>query len=323
MEKTNMGKGIKKLVQLSEDDEKVIKFLSKYKIMLVDDTKFIYRSEWYHRTRIKRLIDEGYLKKYKFYYIELDRKGRMHAGLTGKDYIKNKANDVYMDRLKQISKIGTMTIDSNVKFKPSWEMKEKEGYTDTARKYLGELGLGVYRYLVYSIPKKKDIRYIHQLIFDINKVFEYDRIFIFVDSLEKIEEDYQHWNFRKEHTYIIVNSRENRELLKQFDFIDYYELVKQQHGEERQVLFSDWDLADYYLGDNTYFLNMLFLDIERLNQLKWFYQENTETNKKIEILTLKENEEIIKRLAPVNSTIIGIDRNYFLKGAEIEEMGTT
>ena len=58
------------MVQLSEDDEKIIKFLSKYKIMLVEDTKLIYHSEWYHRKRIKRLIDEGYIKKKKFYYIE-------------------------------------------------------------------------------------------------------------------------------------------------------------------------------------------------------------------------------------------------------------
>lgn len=308
------------MVQLSEDDEKVIKFLAEYKIMLVEDTKLIYRSEWYHRKRIKRLIDEGYIKKYKFYYIELDRKGRSLMGLTGKEYIKNKSNEVYMERLKQISKIGTITIDSNVKFIPSWKMKGRKIYTDAARKYIGELGLGIYRYLIYSIPDKKEERYIHQLIYDINKVIEYDRIIIFVDSLEKLESEYQYLTFKKEHTYIIINSMENRELLKQFDYIDFYELVKHIYGEEKQVLFSDWDLADFYLGDNNYVLNMLFLDIERLNKLKWFYQENSESKKKINILTLKENEEMIRKLAPLNSKIIIVDKNYFLKGVELEKM---
>lgn len=113
---------------------------------------------------------------------------------------------------------------------------------------------------------------------------------------------------------------ENRELLKQFDYIDFYELVKNVYGEEKQVLFSDWDLADYYLGDNDYILNMLFLDIERLNELKWFYQENSESKKKITILTLSENKGIARKLAPLNSKIIEIDKNYFLKGAEIEKM---
>ena len=312
---------MKKLVQLSEDDERVIKFLAEYKIMLVEDTKLIYRSEWYHRKRIKRLIDEGYIKKYKFYYIELDRKGRSLIDLTGKEYIKNKSNDVYMERLKQISKIGTITIDSNVKFIPSWKMKGRKVYTDAARKYVGELGLGIYRYLVYSIPNKKEERYIHQLMYDINKVIEYDRVIIFVDSLEKLEDEYQYLTFKKEHTYIIINSMENRELLKQFDYIDFYELVKNIYGEEKQVLFSDWDLADYNLGDNDYILNMLFLDIERLNELRWFYQENSESKKRITILTLKENKEMIRKLAPLNSKIIEIDKDYFLKGAEIEKMG--
>lgn len=308
------------MVQLSEDDEKIIKFLSKYKIMLVEDTKLIYHSEWYHRKRIKRLIDEGYIKKYKFYYIELDRKGRNVVGLTGKEYIKNKSNESYMERLKQVSKLGTMTIDSNIEFKPSWEMKEKDIYTDAARKYLGEMKSGINKYLVYYISDKKEKRYIHQLFYDINKILDHDKIMIFVDSLEKLEDEYRYLTFKKEHTYIILNSNENRELIKQFDYIDFYELVRSIYGEEWQVLFSDWNLADYYLENNLYVLNMLFLDIERINEIIWFYQENTDSKKHLEILTLKENEELIRKLAPENSKIIGIDKSYFLKGVEFETM---
>ena len=143
---------------------------------------------------------------------------------------------------------------------------------------------------------------------------------IFVDSLEKLEDEYRYLTFKKEHTYIILNSNENRELIKQFDYIDFYELVRSIYGEERQVLFSDWNLADYYLENNLYVLNMLFLDIERINEIIWFYQENTDSKKHLEILTLKENEELIRKLAPENSKIIGIDKSYFLKGVEFETM---
>lgn len=52
--------------KITQEDEKVIKYLSKYKIMLVEDTKLIYKSEWYHRKRIKRLIEEGYVKSINF-----------------------------------------------------------------------------------------------------------------------------------------------------------------------------------------------------------------------------------------------------------------
>lgn len=308
------------MTKLSEEDERIIKFLAKYKIMLVEDTKLIYNSEWYHRKKIKRLIDEGYIKKYKFYYIELDRKGRNFIGLTGKEYIKNKSNEAYMERVKQISKLGTMTIDSQIEFIPSWKMKDKKIYTDAARKYLGELDIGTDKYLVYFISNKKEKRYIHQIFYDINKVLNYERIVIFVDDLKILQEEYQYFTFRKEHTYIILNSKENLELIKQFENIDFYELVKNIYNNQKQILFSDWHLADYYLGDNLYIVNMLFLDIERIYKLIWFYQENTDTKKQVNILTLKENEEILKRLAPKESQIIAIDRNFLLKGVDGENM---
>lgn len=109
-------------------------------------------------------------------------------------------------------------------------------------------------------------------------------------------------------------------MLKQYSYIDFYELVKNIYGEEKQILFSGWKLADYFLGNNHYVLNMLFLDVERLNELKWFYYENTESKKQIDIITLKENKKILKKLAPRKSRIIEIDNSYFLKGVEFEKM---
>jgi len=43
------------LFKISKEDEEVIKYLAKYKIMSVEDTKVIYNSKWYHRKRIKRV----------------------------------------------------------------------------------------------------------------------------------------------------------------------------------------------------------------------------------------------------------------------------
>lgn len=182
--------------KITQEDEKVIKYLSKYKIMLVEDTKLIYKSEWYHRKRIKRLIEEGYVKKYKFYYIELDRNGRRFVGKVGKDYIKNKNNVSYMERLKELSHLATMTIDSNVEINPSWEMKDNNIFTDTARKYLAEMIVNNQKYLIYYISEKKEKRYIHQLFYDINKVFNYDSIIIFIDDFKNIidEQDYMYFN---------------------------------------------------------------------------------------------------------------------------------
>ena len=300
--------------KLSKEDITVINYLARYKIMLVEDTRYIYHSKWYYRKKIKRLIEDGYIKKYKFYYIELDKKGRKMIGLTGKDYIKNKSNESYMERLKQISKIGTITINSNIRFIPSWNMKEKDIYTDTARKYLGKMITNQNTYLIYAISDKKDKKYIHQLFYDINKILDHKQIIIFVDSIEKLEDEYQYMSFKKEHTYIIINSKENRDVISKYKYIDFYELVKKIMGEEKQILFSDWELADYVFEKNLYILNMLFLDVEKINEIRWFYHENKNTKKTIKILTLKENEETIKKLIPENSEVVGINKSYLLKG---------
>lgn len=306
--------------KLSYEDEKVINYLARYKIMLVEDTKLIYHSQWYYRKRIKRLIEQKYIKRYKFYYIELDKNGRKFAGITGKDYIKNKNNQSYMERLKQISHLATITIDSNIEFKPSWQIKEKEIYTDTARKYQGEMAINNKKYLVYYISDKKEDKYINQLLYDINKVMEHNEIIIFVDNLEKLKEKNKQLVFGKNHTYIIVNSKENRELIKKYDNIDFYDLVKKLYGEEKQILISDWNIADYLLDENQYILNMLFIDTEKLNQLRWFFQENSNTTKQINIITLDENVEFIKRLAPDNSKIISLSIENLLKGVESGQM---
>lgn len=278
--------------KLTQEDEKVIKYLSKYKIMLVEDTKLIYKSEWYHRKRIKRLIEEGYVKKYKFYYIELDRNGRRFVGKVGKDYIKNKNNVSYMERLKELSHLATMTIDSNVEINPSWEMKDN------------------------NISEKKEKRYIHQLFYDINKVFNYDSIIIFIDDFKNIIDEQDYMYFNKEHTYLIKNSSFNRKLLTKLNEIDFYEIINKEYEEKKELLISDWKLADYYLDENYYIVNMIFIDMQRLNEINWFYRENENTNKHIDIFTLEENKEFIEKAIHKDKRcrIITLENNELLEG---------
>ena len=300
--------------QLTLEDEKVIKYLAKYKIMLVEDTKLIYNSKWYHRKKVKRLIEEGFIKKYKFYYIELDRKGRKLVGKVGVDYIKNKNNVSYMERLKELSHLATISIDSNIKINPSWELKDREIFTDTARKYLAEMQINQYKVLIYYISSKKEKRYIHQLFYDINKVFNYESIIIFIDDFKNIinEKDYMYFN--KEHTYIIKNTEINRNMIKHFSTIDFYEILQNCYKEN--ILISDWKLANYYLKNNHYILNMPFIDMSKINELNWYLEENIESKKYIDIVTLEENKEfLLKTLRKDNRIkIITLENNKLLEG---------
>ena len=48
---------------ISKEDLEILEFLSKYKMLKVEDAKLIYKSKRYYRQRVNRLIDNEYVKK--------------------------------------------------------------------------------------------------------------------------------------------------------------------------------------------------------------------------------------------------------------------
>ena len=84
---------------LSQEDMKILKFLSKYKMLKVEDARLIYKTKRYYRQRVNKLIQNEYVKRYKS-YIMIDKNGRKALGEVGSLYIKNIKNESYMERLK-------------------------------------------------------------------------------------------------------------------------------------------------------------------------------------------------------------------------------
>lgn len=279
--------------KLKNEDIEVLKFLSKFKMLKVEDASLIYKTKRYYRQRINKLIELKYIKKYKSYII-IDKNGRKLLGKVGSSYIKNMDNEAYMDRLKQISSIATITIDSEIDFIPSWDIKEKNQFTETARRYLGKLILENKEYLIYYISAKKEHVYIRQLLFDVNKSLNYDNIIIFVDDFDVISKRYSNLVFGKENTYVIKNTRANKELLKNYEKINIHELLESIYKKE--LLISDWDKADYLLENNKYVINMPFINTEKIEELNWYYNENSSNYRKIEIVTLEENKKKIEEM---------------------------
>ena len=134
-------------------------------MLKVEDASLIYKTKRYYRERINNLIYKKYVKRYKS-FIVLDKEGRKVLGETGNNYIKNIKNEPYMERLKNIASIATLSIDSSIKFIPSWEIKEKDKFTETARRYIGKIVIDNEEFLTYYISAKKEHVYIKQLIFD-------------------------------------------------------------------------------------------------------------------------------------------------------------
>lgn len=293
---------------LKKEDLEVLKFLSKYKMLKVEDATLIYHTKRYYRDRINKLINKGYVKRYKSYII-LDKKGRKILGEVGQGYIKNIKNKAYMERLKAITSIATLSIDSTIKFEPSWLIKEKNIFTETARRYIGKLIIVHKEYLTYYVSKKKEVVYIKQLLFDINKSFNYENIMIFIEDSGVICPKYSNFSFGKENTIVIVNDDNNKELLKKYPNINWHEVLETMYNKE--LLISDWDNADYLLDENKYIIEMLFINTEKIEKLKWYYKENSNSLKRVEIITIDENKEKIREMVGDNRCSVKvIDKNW-------------
>lgn len=296
---------------LKKEDLEVLKFLSKYKMLKVEDATLIYHTKRYYRDRINKLINKGYVKRYKSYII-LDKKGRKILGEVGQGYIKNIKNEAYMERLKAITSIATLSIDSTIKFEPSWLIKEKNIFTETARRYIGKLIIDHKEYLTYYVSKKKEVVYIKQLLFDINKSFNYENIMIFIEDSGVICPKYSNFSFGKENTIVIVNDDNNKELLKKYPNINWHEVLETMYNKE--LLISDWDNADYLLDENKYIIEMLFINTEKIEKLKWYYKENSNSLKRVEIITIDENKEKIKEMVGDNRCSIKVIDKDWLGG---------
>lgn len=290
---------------LNDDDIKVLKFLSKYKMLKVEDASLIYKTKRYYRARINRLINTKYVKRYKNYII-IDKNGRKVLNEVGTSYIKNIKNESYMERLRNIASIASITIDSNIEFIPSWDIKEKDRYTETARRYIGKMYIDQIEYLVYYISEKKEHIYLKQLLFDINKSLNYKNVIIFLENFNAISKNYSYLSFGKDNTLAILNSSINKELIKKYEKIDMHEILETVY--EQEIMISNWDYADYLLVDGRYIINMLFLNTERVSKLNWFFKENTESKKKVEVITIKENELKLKELLNSKCYIKVIDK---------------
>ena len=163
-------------------------------------------------------------------------------------------NKAYVERLKNIANIGILEINSDIKFMPSWDIKDKEIFTETTRRYIGVLTIDSKEYLTYYISLKKEDLYIKQLMFDIKKAVNYDDVIIFVDQLDVISKKYNNLSLGKDNIVIVLNDDYNKELFKKYYNQDIHDVLENMYSEE--ILISNWKYADYMLEDNTYIITI-------------------------------------------------------------------
>ena len=153
---------------------------------MADSQYFFPSSKYYYRNRVNNLIAKKFIKKVKSNLI-LDEIGIEYCQLFNYQYNKRNRNKKYLSRLLQLSNIGAFYSKCElVTFTPSFNMKDREIYTVTARRFIGILEINGFEYLTYRITNEQDSKYTMSVVYDIQKEKHYKNIIILIDEPSKI-----------------------------------------------------------------------------------------------------------------------------------------
>ena len=192
----------------------LICFLGRYKKIKALDCKKIYKSKDYYLKRLKTLERARYIRRENRYYIKIDIEGRKLLNDLGYYNYNICRNKGYQERIKNITKIAMLTLDSDIEFIPSWELKENQIYTDSGRKYIGELKYMQKRHIVYYISYGNELIYAKKIVTDINKMFSYDNVIVFLEDFSLLNKRNKYFMFGKESVEVIISSEENLKMMK-------------------------------------------------------------------------------------------------------------
>lgn len=280
---------------LQNRDIELLIFLGKYKIISLDNTKYIYETKTYQEKRIVLLAKHGYVRRLKHRYITLGSKGKEYL-LENEFEVRNHCrNENNMERLNVISDIASCLTQDNLIFTPSWNMKKEDEPTTYSRRYIGNLDYNEENFLVYAVYEGKDDKYIKSIYYDIKKENGYANVMIFTNNIEKIVLHEKGFYFGNKYTILIPYNEYGKFLMRNNYAIRHsiYLRIKEMYDVE----LSDFRLADLKIDDDNYIVIMPLINMEILARLHYYFNEN-DNYKNIYIFGLEEYESIIKQYLP-------------------------
>lgn len=286
-----------------DEEIALIKFIARYQYLKASDAKYFFNSKKYYKQRIINLINKKFLKRLKSNII-LDELGIEYSKMFNFEYNKLNRNKPYLLRLLYLSNLGAFYHNCNtIKFTPSFDIKDKEIFTMTARKFIGVLDINRIEYLTYSISANHDNKYLKSVIYDIQKERKYKNIIILVNDIKRI--NINDFIFGANQVLIIEDTVENREKIKYIHSIDWYRIVKEKYKKDK-IYLSDYSFCEYTNYKNKYITTFYFLDTEKINRINYFLRENKNKNADI-ICTNMVQKELKKYLPNCNYIIIDLE----------------
>ncbi len=282
----------------------LIKFISKYQYLNSKDTKYFFSTQKYYKKRISNLISKKYIKRIKSNLV-LTELGIEFAELLGFEYNKLNRNKKYLPRLLYISKLAAFYNKcENIKFIPSFDMKDKEEYTITSRKFIGILEIQSMEYLTYYLTEGHNDKYLRLILYDIQKERKYKNIIILTNDENRIKTN--DFTFGMNQVLIIQDTEENREKLKYLHSLDWYNVVREQY-KRFNIYLSDYNFCEYTDYKNKYINTFYFFDTEKVNRIKYFLKENKDKNADI-VCSSQLKERLEKELPNCNYRIIDLEQ---------------
>ena len=296
----------------SQEEISLLEFIARYQYLSVKDTKYFFNTQKYYKKRISNLVLKKYLRRIKLYLV-LDELGIELAELLNFEYNKLNRNRKYLPRLQYISRLAAFYHKCNsIKFTPSFDMKDKEKFTITSRKFIGILEINGIEYLVYHITEQHNNQYISSVLYDIQKEKNFKNIIILINDGSRI--NINQFTFGMNQVLIVEDNEENREKLKYLNSINWYNIIQNQY-RKFNIYLTEYTFCQYTDYISKYICAFYFLDTDKINRIKYFLKENK--NKNVDIICSKELKNHLQKYLPeCNYCTIDIE-NYIDKEINI------
>lgn len=291
------------MTRLPNNDEEIslLKFIGKFQYLHINDTKYFFTSKKYYKSRISNLISKNYIRKINSHLV-LANTGIQYIKSMNFEYNRLNRNINYLPRLFYLSNLASFFYNSMTTiFIPSFDLKGREIFTISSRRYVGILNISGIEYLTYHISKTHDKKYIASVIYDIQKEKEYKNIIILTEDINKI--NLQDFTFGFNQVLIIEDNLENREKLKYLNSINWSKIIQNKY---RKSYIAEYNFCDYTDYQNKFLSYFYFIDTEKINRINQFLRENKE--KYVDIICTNDLKKILQNLiSRANYNVIDLE----------------
>ena len=281
---------------MKDYEKDIVLFVYRFKILLSTNIKYLLGNKKYYQVVVKRLVDKGYLRRYKTKYLMLGQVGKKYIKELGYIYSKPSYKKEYVKRMTTISLLASLFIGNGIEFTPSFELKDFTHFRTQSRPFIGSIKFNGNDYLVYYISKKSSKRFCNSIIYDFQKEQKYKQAILFIEDINMI--DIKDYAFGSNQFIIFSYPFENLIYLFREQFKIDYRKILDKFGSTNSFI-SKWYFCDYETQNKQFITFLPFIDCEKIYKLMTFGRENKKYIGNLHIVCSKNVANILNKYFPV------------------------